>query len=421
MTFLYFAYGSNMWPPQIEARCPSATFVGTARLADWIAVYDKPSVDGSTKLNIRPRGGALVDGVVFEIEDSERDALDGAEPRYDPITVEVDGKEVLTYTWTGPPFTALPYEWYVSMVEAGATVHHIETSTVTSQPDPLAPGLRVAPKEDLPALQDVVASALSEPDSRYIAHPGDLAWWVHHADPRWHLTLWRQGEDGALLLEETQFEISVFTRPGHSRSGLIEWAQRRLSNQGEVGWVADSDSELIAYLEGEGYEPVHTERNYEWDLRHSEIPESIVPEGWALRPLAGESEADTRRGASHAAFESTLEHQTHRDRYLRFMRSPVYDRERDLVAITPEGHVGAFMVWWPDESGIAQIEPFGTHPDFHRRGIGRALIYYGLRRMRDAGMRLTRVGTNEPREAIAFYEGVGFEDVGRIRWWAKTQ
>ena len=65
----------------------------------------------------------------------------------------------------------------------------------------------------------------------------------------------------------------------------------------------------------------------------------------------------------------------------------------------------------------AQIEPFGTHPDSHRRGIGRALLYHGLGEMKRAGMHLARVCTDDDRLATAFYEGIGFRDVDRLRWW----
>jgi ribosomal protein S18 acetylase RimI-like enzyme len=109
----------------------------------------------------------------------------------------------------------------------------------------------------------------------------------------------------------------------------------------------------------------------------------------------------------------------HLERYLGFMRSPVYVPENDLVAVTPEGEVASFMVWWPDQSGIAQIEPFGTHPRFSRRGVGRALIHHGLGLMRAAGMSICRVVTDDYRPATAFYESVGFDDVGALRWWAR--
>jgi ribosomal protein S18 acetylase RimI-like enzyme len=109
----------------------------------------------------------------------------------------------------------------------------------------------------------------------------------------------------------------------------------------------------------------------------------------------------------------------HLDRYLSFMRSPVYVPSNDLVAVAPDGTIASFMVWWPDPTGIAQIEPFGTHPDFHRRGVGRALLHFGLARMLEAGMRVCRVCTDDWREATMFYESVGFTDVGALRWWSR--
>ncbi|MFZ0013568.1 MAG: GNAT family N-acetyltransferase, partial [Acidimicrobiia bacterium] len=145
-----------------------------------------------------------------------------------------------------------------------------------------------------------------------------------------------------------------------------------------------------------------------------------LPEGWHLRAVTGEAEADNRRSASHAAFESTMDPAMHLQRYVDFMRSSSYVAEHDLVAVAPEGIIASFMVWWADEaSGVAQIEPFGTHPAFHRQGSGRALLYHGLAQMKEAGMTLCRVCTDDDRPATGFYEGVGFEDVRRLRWWAR--
>ena len=61
------------------------------------------------------------------------------------------------------------------------------------------------------------------------------------------------------------------------------------------------------------------------------------------------------------------------------MQSPVYDRECDLAAITPDGRVAGFAMFWPDNAlSLAQFEPVGVDPDFQRLGIARALIATGL-------------------------------------------
>lgn len=423
MSFRYFAYGSNLWPPHLRSRCPSATPIGPATLSGWRRFCDKPSADGSSKFNIRPEGGSVVRGVLYQVEDGERHALDQAEPLYTPLVVEVDGAEALTYSYEGEPHTGPPYDWYVAIAVAGARAHgiRIDGLEAASIPDQLIPGIRPATANDLTEMQAILSEGLATETDRYYIHPGDLAWWIHHADPRYpdHFSCWLQ-DDGFLVLDSrTPKEINVFTRPGVPRLPFIIWSQRRLGGTGDVGWVSDRDEELIDQLRVSGYEPRFAYRTYEWDLS-GDLPEPRPPRGWALRHVESEQEADRRRIASHAAFESTMPVDVHLDRYLDLMRSPVYQMERDLVAVRGDGTIGSFMIWWGDDSGVAQIEPFGTHPDFHRQGIGRALLFHGLDEMRRAGMTLARVCTEDDRPATGFYEACGFTDVGRLRWWGTT-
>jgi ribosomal protein S18 acetylase RimI-like enzyme len=283
--------------------------------------------------------------------------------------------------------------------------------------------MRSAGLEDLVLIQSILSEGLRVETDRYYIHPGDYGWWVYHDDPRYPeaFTTWIQNESGFVTIDFSgphENEITVFARPQVDRMPLIRWAQGRLGGKGEVGWVSDDDRELIDQLEAEGYAPGNVYRSYQWDLA-GELPGVDLPAGWSLRAVAGEAEANNRRKAAHAAFESNMPSALHLQRYIQFMRSPVYVPERDLVAVSPSGDIASFMVWWADESGVAQIEPFGTHPDYQRQGVGRALIYHGLAEMKKAGMHSCRVITDEPRPATAFYEGVGFTDVGRIRWWKK--
>lgn len=87
-TFLYFAYGSNMFTPWLcqPARCPSARALGVAELRGHELRWDKASKkDGSGKCDIPNSPNASVFGVLYTIAAGEKSALDRAEAPIDLI------------------------------------------------------------------------------------------------------------------------------------------------------------------------------------------------------------------------------------------------------------------------------------------------------------------------------------------------
>ena len=250
-------------------------------------------------------------------------------------------------------------------------------------------------------------------EDRYTIHPGDLSWWLYHHDRRRVAPEIRVGEDAIAVLHGHEGEVDVFG--GDARIDLFDAV--RDDAHASVAGVSESDTTLIRALEQRGLAPAgDADVTF---VRGVSPLGATVPDGYEVRALAGEEEAWARRAASHAAFESTQAPDDHLARYLSFMRSPVYVPERDLVAVTPDGTVGSFLIWWGDEAtGIAQLEPVGTHPAHQRRGLAAAVFDRALADMRAAGMTRVRVETGEGRPgAIAFYRSVGLEPFHRLQWW----
>jgi len=104
---LYFAYGSNMHPGQMQRRCPGCVFVAGARLCDHRLVFTRPwaAGGGGGVADIRPEAGSVVEGVVWEITEAHRKTLD----EYEEYPTAYTRKDVVVETFGGRTLTAFAY------------------------------------------------------------------------------------------------------------------------------------------------------------------------------------------------------------------------------------------------------------------------------------------------------------------------
>ena len=105
---LYFAYGANMHPGQMEWRCPGAQAQGAFVLRDWeLQFYSHATIE--------PRRGAQVAGVLWEITsdcEASLDAFEGFPNYYTKRTWIQDGHQFMFYEMTTPK-SGQPSEGYV--------------------------------------------------------------------------------------------------------------------------------------------------------------------------------------------------------------------------------------------------------------------------------------------------------------------
>lgn len=283
-------------------------------------------------------------------------------------------------------------------------------------------------------MQDLVSSRAllmvgrkSAPGTHYI-HIGDLNWWLYYTEDAVtslrNLYLWEEGSNlaGWALLSPAWQSFDVFVHPellgSREAAAMMDWAARQAAQaaaargQTEIRtmWIRESDRRVTENLTGLGFTPdvsglVCMQRPLDQPL-----PAPRLPEGFHVRPVDGLEEAPARAAASHAAFGSGWPMDRYLRRYLSFMRSPVYLPEFDIVAVSPDGKHAAFCICWPDPvNKIGLLEPVGTHPDFRRMGLGRAVILEGLRRLQAWGMRSALVCTeSDQTAAVHLYESAGF-------------
>ena len=179
------------------------------------------------------------------------------------------------------------------------------------------------------------------------------------------------------------------------------------------------DTQRIKCLVELGYEPKEEPRlNLYERLLDASLPEAKLPDGYAIRSATGEIDAAQLAAVHNAAFGSNWTEQAYVNEV---MQKPGYDPNLEHVVVTPNGTFAAFCITWLDSvNGIGLFEPVGTHNDYQRKGLGRALLSYGLRFMKERGMRKAQVSSGiDNRASNGLYQAVGFKQKHQRRTYRK--
>jgi len=235
---------------------------------------------------------------------------------------------------------------------------------------------------------------------------------------------------GWALLSPEEDAFDVYTIPslrGDPReSQMLASVVNEMSSLDELNtvWVAEDDRVRIQWFEENGFTLAdnhffHFKRSLSGPLAGPPLPEAF-----SLRTSRGdERDARLRAVASHAAFKSGKPFEEYWLRTLRFTQSPVYVPEHEIFVMSPDEQVAAYCIVWTDElNRVGHFEPVGTHPNFQRRGLGKSLLFEGLRRLKSEGMNEACVCANHDNPAaIHLYESVGFQKVIRLLTYRKKR
>ena len=151
------------------------------------------------------------------------------------------------------------------------------------------------------------------------------------------------------------------------------------------------------------------------------VPDSVPRDGYTIRALGEESELPARSWLSWKVFHPDEPDENYQgwEWYKNVQRIPLYRRNLDIVAVTPDGELAAFCtVWVDDVTNTAVFEPVGTHPDHQKRGLGKAVMVEGLRRAQSLGATLATVGSYSTG-AHALYKSMGFKEFDLLEPWIK--
>lgn len=155
------------------------------------------------------------------------------------------------------------------------------------------------------------------------------------------------------------------------------------------------------------------------------IPDAPLAAGYTIRPLGDGLELLERCYASGLGFHEgdirvAVDNRNDPTWYRNIQTAPLYRRDLDLVAVAPDGAIAAFCtIWFDDVTRSAYFEPVATVPAHQRRGLGKALLTEGLRRLQRMGAVVAGVGGYSQR-ANVLYRLVMGDDHTLYEPWIKT-
>jgi len=300
-------------------------------------------------------------------------------------------------------------------------------------------------EHDLQQMQALLMEARSRTNDWHYAHVGELifGFFMVTCDltPQEHIRLWHDHQGKlvayAILGEDPSFDCQVL--PEYEWSGIeaeaMDWAETHISklrkrdakqwSGGVVSGARQDDAKRIAFLEQHGfqYSGEFAEVNMLRSLDEP-IPTSVLPASCQVRAVAaGNGEIADRAAAHREVWQPWTVGNVSDDDYARFMRLPGYHGDLDVVAVTPDGVIAAYVNGWIDPvNRIGDFGPVGARPACRRQGLTRAVLLEGLRRLKARGMDRACVSTgvsNTP--ALHLYESVGFRVVNKYLDYVKTE
>lgn len=145
----------------------------------------------------------------------------------------------------------------------------------------------------------------------------------------------------------------------------------------------------------------------------ADLPDPVLPKGFRFRSAEDVAPADAVLAHVDAWHPSGFTETA----FDRVRQTWPYRADLHVLVEAPDGTlVATAIIWFDEETRSAEFEPVGTHREFRRQGLGRALQLHGMHAAKAAGAERMVVacrGADTRPAARNLYEGVGFREFTR--------
>jgi ribosomal protein S18 acetylase RimI-like enzyme len=270
-------------------------------------------------------------------------------------------------------------------------------------------------KRDLPDLLDLVGHARANSEPHAFLHPGGLQWLLRRLGrDTFAVRRWVMGDAlaGFAVADAGYVMVLPMGSGLEDHLELVDMERARAEREGAEAievTVWEEDRPMVAALAERGFEVSAT---YGQELVRElvdPLPPPARPAGFAMRwlePGLDASYVELHRAAwMRNGVPSSYTHEMHDF----VVTMPDFRRELVPIVSAPDGTLAAYCIAWLDpRTRTVEIEPLGTHPEFRRLGLGRAIVNEVFRRSAEHRASLVMVwGVPENDAAFHLYTSAG--------------
>lgn len=267
-------------------------------------------------------------------------------------------------------------------------------------------------------------------EGRFWHYDGEDEFAARMAQPQTQYQLWETAAGDLVGAAHTEDggDVHLEVHPEHRalEDDMLAWAEDTLAATNDDGqreitaFALDVDTHRQSVLAARGY--TRTEWNGVQRWRDMSVPISDAPiaEGYTIRAIRAGNLDDLERlgqviaaGFGRDSFPTPI--------LVSFEKSPSYNADLIIVAEAPDGSFASHSgVTFDRVNRLGIFEPVCTHPDHRRKGLARAAMVEGLRRLAALGAVRACVGTGATNNANGLYAQIGFTHVETVQIWRKV-
>jgi ribosomal protein S18 acetylase RimI-like enzyme len=255
---------------------------------------------------------------------------------------------------------------------------------------------------------------------------------VERGDDDWqrYIGVWEEhGRVVGLCHKEEADNAFLQVRPGYDAltDEMLDFAEVTIATETPEGkrrlrvWSLQSDAHRNEQLAVRGYARGD---DGNWCnaqcLNRAFAPQ--LPDGYRFVSAVEETDTLKRANAVHTGFhpeEKPLKEVP--EHFIKMEQAPLFRPDLELMSQYRDGTLTSFCVVWYDEiTNTGMFEPVATHPNHRRRGLGKATLLEGLRRLQAVGAERAFVESYGDQRK-AFYSSAGFETFDKDWYWTRER